>query len=85
MCTIAIRLFIGCGHISRSVRLSAFRLLSQGGKVTIIPGHDGNPLLPSVVSFLNDGAVAVGHDAVDLLESEPASTIYGAKRFIGRA
>lgn len=57
---------------------------AQGGKIIIIPGSDENPLLPSVVSFLENGRVAVGQDAVDLLERHPASTIYGAKRFIGR-
>lgn len=57
----------------------------QGGKVTIISGPNGNPLLPSLVSFLDDGLVEVGHDAIQFLESDPASTIYGAKRFIGRA
>lgn len=57
----------------------------KAGTVSIIPGLDGNLLLPSVVSFLDDGLVAVGYDAVELLESNPASTIYGAKRFIGRA
>lgn len=53
--------------------------------MSIIPGPDGNRLLPSVVSFLDDGLVKVGDDAVELLESNPAGTIYGAKRFIGRA
>lgn len=56
----------------------------QAGKIIIIPGTDGSLLLPSVVSFLENGRVAVGQDAVDLLERHPASTIYGAKRFIGR-
>lgn len=56
----------------------------QVGKITIIPGSDGNPLLPSVVSFLENGRVAVGRDAIKLLEHRPESTIYGAKRFIGR-
>lgn len=56
----------------------------QAGKITIIPGPGGNPLLPSIVSFLENGRVAVGQDAVELLEHQPANTIYGAKRFIGR-
>ncbi|CAN0148354.1 unnamed protein product [Ectocarpus sp. 12 AP-2014] len=59
--------------------------VNEGGKIAIIPGAEGNPLLPSVVSFLDNGRVAVGQDATKLLESQPANTIYGAKRFIGRA
>ncbi|CAM9188145.1 unnamed protein product [Scytosiphon promiscuus] len=58
--------------------------INEAGKIIIIPGTDGSSLLPSVVSFLENGRVAVGQDAVDLLERHPASTIYGAKRFIGR-
>ena len=69
---------------SRLSRDFLYTFVFQAGKITIIPGADGNPLLPSVVSFLESGLVAVGQDAVELLERQPASTIYGAKRFIGR-
>eukprot|EP00903_Cladosiphon_okamuranus_P019908 g18297.t1 len=58
--------------------------VNEAGKITIIPGSDGNPLLPSIVSFLENGRVAVGQDALELLERQPVNTIYGAKRFIGR-
>lgn len=64
--------------------MHARTIFPKAGKITIIPGADGNPLLPSVVSFSEKGRVAVGQEALQLLESQPASTIYGAKRFIGR-
>ncbi|CAM9444654.1 unnamed protein product, partial [Choristocarpus tenellus] len=58
--------------------------VNEAGRVHIIKGSNGDPLIPSVVSFLDGGGVAVGRDAVALLDSEPENTIYGAKRFIGR-
>ncbi|CAN0098542.1 unnamed protein product, partial [Phaeothamnion confervicola] len=58
--------------------------LLEDNKVRIVHGIDGNPLLPSVVSFLQGGGVAVGNAAIEHLALDPAHTIYGAKRFIGR-
>ena len=55
------------------------------GTPQVIPGADGQPLVPSVVHFPLDGAPVVGYAAVEKLKSDPARTIYSAKRLMGRA
>jgi len=50
----------------------------------IIPGADGADLVPSVVHYGADGPVTVGHAAVELLRTDPARTVYSAKRLMGR-
>lgn len=54
------------------------------GPVSILHGRD-RPVLPSVVSFKNPGLPIVGWLAKDMLLSDPLTTIYGWKRFLGRA
>ncbi len=50
----------------------------------IIPGEDGDQLVPSVVSFRESGEVVVGNEARRLLITEPESTVYSVKRLMGR-
>lgn len=55
----------------------------QGDTPVVIPGEDGERLLPSVVAWTEDG-VAVGNAARATLLNEPGSAIYSAKRLMGR-
>jgi Fe-S protein assembly chaperone HscA len=50
----------------------------------IIPGADGNQLVPSVVSILPDGGIVVGNPARELLLTQPERTVYSVKRLMGR-
>jgi molecular chaperone DnaK len=50
----------------------------------IIPGRDGERLLPSVVSYDPSGEVITGHAARDLLITQPGRTVYSVKRLMGR-
>jgi stress 70 chaperone-associated protein len=54
------------------------------GEVEVIADSLGRKSIPSVVAFLKNGSVLVGHDAVAQAEHNPAGTIYDAKRFIGK-
>lgn len=45
--------------------------------------HTGNPLLPSIVAFSEDGQIVVGSAAQALLSEEPLTTIQSVKRFMG--
>ena len=55
----------------------------QGETPTVIPGEDGERLVPSVVAWTDDG-VAVGNAARGTLMSDAASAVYSAKRLMGR-
>ena len=50
----------------------------------IIPGADGDKLVPSVVSINESGEVVVGNAARELLITQPERTVYSAKRLMGR-
>ena len=50
----------------------------------IIPGEDGDRLVPSVVSLTRSGEIVVGNPARALLITEPERTIYSVKRLMGR-
>ncbi len=49
----------------------------------VIPGEDGERLVPSVVAWTDDG-VAVGNAARATLMQDSASAVYSAKRLMGR-
>lgn len=53
------------------------------GDVEVIADEEGRKSIPSAVSFTTT-AVLAGHEAVDLADSNPQSTIYDSKRFIGK-
>uniref|UniRef100_A0A1I7XZP2 Heat shock 70 kDa protein 13 n=1 Tax=Steinernema glaseri TaxID=37863 RepID=A0A1I7XZP2_9BILA len=54
------------------------------GDTEIIADDLGKRSIPSVVGFLANGSVLVGHRAVEQQEKNPLRTIYDAKRFIGK-
>ncbi|GGA69438.1 chaperone protein DnaK [Edaphobacter acidisoli] len=55
----------------------------QGDTPTVIPGEDGDRLVPSVVAWTGDGVV-VGNGARKTLIEDAASAVYSAKRLMGR-
>jgi Fe-S protein assembly chaperone HscA len=50
----------------------------------IIPGADGDKLVPSVVSVNPSGEIVVGNAARELLLTQPERTVYSVKRLMGR-
>ena len=50
----------------------------------IIPGADGDKLVPSVVSIGAGGEVTVGNPARELLITQPKRSVYSVKRLMGR-
>jgi Fe-S protein assembly chaperone HscA len=50
----------------------------------IIPGADGDKLVPSVVSIPSSGEVVVGNPARELLITQPERSVYSVKRLMGR-
>ncbi len=50
----------------------------------ILPGPDGEKLVPSIVSNSASGAIIVGNAARELLLTQPDRTVYSAKRLMGR-
>src|SRR5947209_4774632 len=50
----------------------------------VIPGEDGDRLVPSVVSLTRSGEIVVGNRARAALINEPDRTIYSVKRLMGR-
>src|ERR1700712_4959372 len=55
----------------------------QGDTPAVIPGEEGERLVPSVVAWTDDGVV-VGNAARGTLMSDSASAVYSAKRLMGR-
>ncbi len=55
----------------------------QGDTPVVIPGEDGERLVPSVVAWTDEG-VAVGNAARGTLLADSASAVYSAKRLMGR-
>jgi Fe-S protein assembly chaperone HscA len=50
----------------------------------IIPGPDGDKLVPSIVSITASGDSVAGNPARELLLTQPARTVYSVKRLMGR-
>lgn len=55
----------------------------QGETPVVIPGEDGERLVPSVVAWTDEGVV-VGNPARTTLIEDAASAVYSAKRLMGR-
>jgi Fe-S protein assembly chaperone HscA len=55
----------------------------QGETPVVIPGEDGERLVPSVVAWTDEG-VMVGNAARGTLLTDSASAVYSAKRLMGR-
>ncbi len=56
----------------------------QGETPTVIPGEDGDRLVPSVVAFDSEAGFLVGNAARATLLTDSASAVYSAKRLMGR-
>jgi molecular chaperone DnaK len=57
----------------------------RNNRVEVIPDAYGNRLHPSVVAFVPNGDVLVGHAARTRRHIDPKNTIYSAKRLIGQS
>ena len=58
--------------------------VAEGGSPAVIPNEWGERTHASVVSFLDDGTVLVGNAAKRNIITNAESTVYSAKRLIGR-
>ena len=56
----------------------------EGGDAVVIPNKEGARTTPSIVAFTKTGEVLVGQAAKRQAVTNPHSTIYSIKRFIGR-
>lgn len=56
----------------------------RSGMSTVLQDEHGHALLPSVVRYLNNDEVIVGHDAQAQQSIDPVNTIVSVKRFMGR-
>ena len=55
----------------------------EGGDPKVIQNEEGKRTTPSIVAFMESGEVKVGDPAKRQAVTNPANTIYSAKRFIG--
>ena len=58
--------------------------VSLGGRPQILTDTDGTSLIPSMVSFLEEGGFVVGREARRRRTVDPANTVYSVKRLLGR-
>jgi molecular chaperone DnaK len=56
----------------------------EGDKVRVIENAEGDRTTPSVVAYLDNDETVIGQPAKRQAVTNPANTIYGAKRLIGR-
>ncbi|MCU0834987.1 MAG: Fe-S protein assembly chaperone HscA [Chromatiaceae bacterium] len=56
----------------------------RSGRAETLPDEQGRHLLPSVVRYLEDGAIAVGEGAKAAAADDPLNSIASVKRLIGR-
>ncbi|MGH7254977.1 MAG: Hsp70 family protein, partial [Nitrospirales bacterium] len=56
----------------------------DGETPKVIPGREGNPMVPSVVALTDNGLI-VGTPAKEHLVRSPERTIYSVKRFMGKS
>src|SRR5258705_12527843 len=54
------------------------------GKPVVVRDATGNALVPSVISFHDDGSVLVGTEARQRCLSDPDHTVFSIKRLMGR-
>ncbi|MCA9664296.1 MAG: Hsp70 family protein [Myxococcales bacterium] len=56
----------------------------RNGRPEVLADDQGNLTQPSVVAFLEQGGIQVGHPARALMGTDPYNTVYSIKRLIGR-
>jgi len=56
----------------------------ESKKPVALKEHNGNSLVPSVIHFSDDKNVVVGEEAKQFLVTDPANTIFSAKRLMGK-
>ena len=56
----------------------------QGGEVKVLPDEQNEQIHASVVAFFPDDRILVGNDAKKQMGFNPFTTVYSAKRLIGR-
>lgn len=56
----------------------------RSGMSTVLQDEHGHALLPSVVRYLDQGEIIVGHEAQAQQSHDPVNTIVSVKRFMGR-
>lgn len=57
----------------------------RSGMSTVLQDEHGHALLPSVVRYLADGNIVVGHEAQAQQSNDPVNTVVSVKRFMGRS
>jgi molecular chaperone DnaK (HSP70) len=58
--------------------------ISENGVPRIIPGADGNALVPSVIYFGENAEILVGNNAKARMVDNPRHAIFSIKRFMGK-
>ncbi|MGF6147656.1 Hsc66 [Kingella potus] len=56
----------------------------KSGSAVCLPDENGRVTLPSVVRYLSDGQIGIGHEALAEQPTDPLNTVSSAKRLIGR-
>lgn len=64
---------------------SLVAFMKDGQPVCVQDSAGKSTLVPSVVHFADNGAVTVGDAAKEMLETDPANTIYSVKRLMGKS
>jgi molecular chaperone HscA len=57
----------------------------RSGMSTVLQDEHGHSLLPSIVRYLADNQIVVGHEAQAYQSQDPVNTIASVKRFMGRS
>ena len=70
--------------IDLGTTFSVVAIRRNDGEVEVVPNKHGKLTTPSVVSYQRSGRALVGADAVAVQEKNFRTTIYNAKRFIGK-
>src|SRR5690242_8385402 len=63
---------------------SLVAFMDPAGHPSVIPGEDGDKLVPSVVTLTRKGDIIVGNKARAALIDDPDRTVYSIKRLMGR-